>query len=142
MLEVQDKTGKIFLSFRGREKLVLTKFKKNHTKFWYKLINEITHIYPLSNGITRTVSEICSKLTIKTPQILWMVLLWCPYCWFWIRKCSCWEVFPCWSIYFTKIMWMECTKVFSKFLRKYQARIEQNYRASKSFLAIFIDFHN
>ena len=81
MLEMQDETGETFLNFRGREMTLVTKFKKNHTKFRYKLNSEISNIYPVNNGITRTMSEICSKLTVKTPQISWMVSLWFLYCW-------------------------------------------------------------
>ena len=45
------------------------------------------------NRITRTMCEICSKLTIKTPeQRQWRL---CFHCWLWIRKCLYLNAYIC-----------------------------------------------
>ena len=42
------------------------------------------YLLKVNNGNSRKKCEICSKLTIKTPE--WLMLFWCFYCWLWTSK--------------------------------------------------------
>ena len=49
------------------------------------------YLFKVNNGNTRTMCEICSKLTIKTPERRHRHRFWCLYCELWtdITHCSC-----------------------------------------------------
>ena len=68
----------------------------NSEKAWVFLAHLPTNIYLLevNNRNTRKRCEICSKLTIKTPELLFLLLtlniihflFYCFYCWLWKRR--------------------------------------------------------
>ena len=75
--------------------------KNKDYSLWWALILAGICLFKVSNGNTRTMCEICSKLTIKTRhRCHWRrlmyslltlnrfhVLLWCFHCWLWKSKC-------------------------------------------------------
>ena len=51
------------------------------------------YLFNLYDGNTRTVCEICSKLTIKTSDRRSVTSLWCFYCYLWTDFTQCFGVF-------------------------------------------------
>ena len=49
----------------------------------------IIYMFKVNNGNTRTMCEICSKLTIKTTERrhIFHTLFWCYHCWLWTSEC-------------------------------------------------------
>ena len=102
---VQKKVGPIFFKelWNTKKYKSLLTYPKNVMKFLkrFALCQAGIRLFKVNNGKIRTMCEICSKLTIKTPKrqhdvILVYLLLtfkifhtlfWCFHCWLWTIKC-------------------------------------------------------